>query len=148
MPRRRTWCGRSCSRASAIPPHTIRSAPRSTAASGRSSKATTAIVTAKSGAVPNATDARDAPASRIPSVMKTFESPGAIAPARRNGVMPESVTPPCTTAAPQSTANVAICMKSAPTAAGTSGGPSAKRTATGIAPKKAAETRARRTASI
>ena len=34
------------------------------------------------------------------------------------------------------------------TAAGTSGGPSAKRTATGIAPKKAAETRARRTASI
>ena len=39
-------------------------------------------------------------------------------------------------------------MKRAPTAAGTSGGPSANRTATGIAPKKAAETSARRTASI
>ena len=59
-----------------------------------------------------------------------------------------SVTPPWSAAATQSTANVATCMRSAPTAAGTTGGTSAKRTATGIAPKQAAETSARRTASI
>ena len=104
-------------------------------------------MTAKSGATPKATDAREAPASRIATVMKRFESPGAIAPASRNGARPSSVTPPCTAAATQSTANVAICMSRAPTAAGTRGGTSAKRTATGIAPKHAAETSARATAS-
>ena len=45
-------------------------------------------MTANSGAMPNATDARDDPASRMPTVMKRFESPGAIAPASRNGAMP------------------------------------------------------------
>ena len=54
------------------------------------------------------------------------------------------MTPPWIAAATQRTANVATCMRSAPTAAGTSGGTSAKRTATGIAPKRAAETSARR----
>ena len=63
-------------------------APSSTAGPGRSSNTRTAIVTANSGAVPNATDARDEPASRMPTVMKRFESPGAIAPATRNGSEP------------------------------------------------------------
>ena len=123
-------------------------APKSTAAPGRSPKPSTAIVTAKSGAVPNATEARDDPASRIPTVMNRLDSPGAIAPATRKGSTPASVTPPWRAAAAQSTANVATCMRSAPTAAGTTGGTSAKRTATGIAPKQAAETSARRIASI
>ena len=68
-----------------MPPVTMRSAPTSTAGPGRSPKTSTASVTAKSGATPNATDAREAPASRIATVMKRFERPGAIAPASRNG---------------------------------------------------------------
>ena len=64
-------------------------------------------MTAKSGATPKATDALDEPASRIATVMKRFESPGAIAPARRNGTRPSSVTPPWMAAATQRTANVA-----------------------------------------
>ena len=126
----------------------MRSAPTSTACPGRSSNTATASVTANSGATPNATEALDEPASRIPKVMKRFEMPGAIAPATRNGSRPSSVTPPWIAAATQRTPNVATCMKSAPTAADTSGGTSAKRTATGIAPNSAAETSARRTASI
>ncbi len=106
------------------------------------------MVTANSGAIPNATDARDDPASLIPTVMKRFERPGAIAPAITNGATPSRVMPPWIAAATQRTANVPICMRSAPTAAGTTGGTSAKRTATGIAPNRAAETNARRTASI
>ncbi len=106
------------------------------------------MVTANRGAMPNATDAREDPASLIPTVMKRFDTPGAIAPAIRNGATPSRVMPPWIAAATHRTANVPTCMRSAPTAAGTTGGTSANRTATGIAPNSAAETRARRTASI
>ena len=43
---------------------------------GRSSNTTTASMTANSGAITDATEALDAPASRIPNVMKSFEIPG------------------------------------------------------------------------
>ena len=56
---------------------------RAPAATG-SSRKTSAIATAKSGAVATATDVRDAPASRIESVNRICEQPGAIRPARRN----------------------------------------------------------------
>ena len=67
----------------------------------------------------------------------------------RNGERPSSVTPPCDRGRDAERRRTSRrCMRSAPTAVGTSGGTSAKRTATGIAPKSAAETSARRTASI
>ena len=44
-----------------------------------------AIVTDASGAEPSTTDARDAPASRIESVTKSWPIPGCIRPASRNG---------------------------------------------------------------
>ena len=61
MPRRRTCRGRSGSSARAIPPQTIRQGADEDRGTGPLVNASTAIVTAKSGAVPNATDAREEP---------------------------------------------------------------------------------------
>ena len=68
-----------------MPPVTIRAAPRISPATSGSSRKTSAVATAKSGAVPTVTDVRDAPASRTANVKRICAMPGASRPARTYG---------------------------------------------------------------
>ena len=146
-PSRRKSAGRTRSFASAKPPATINPAPASSAALTGSPSTVNAIATATSGAVPISTDVRAAPASRTARTNRICESPGAIAPATRNGhSSPRSKSGLATRLIAPVTTSATVDMASEPSS-GSSLLRRANRTATAIAPKSAAERHARRTAA-
>ena len=109
-----------------------------------------ANTTEKSGAVPTSTEVRDGPASRTASVNSTCDPPGPMMPASANTQIPERSGMPSRTASAAAkasvTASAGIIVSTAPTSA-LAPPASAKRSATVIAPNRAAEQTARSTAS-
>ena len=122
-------------------------APARSAALTGSPSTVSAIATATSGAVPISTEVRAAPASRTARTNRICESPGAIAPATRNGhTSPRSKSGLAARAIAPVTASATVDIASEPSS-GSSLLRRANRTATAIAPKSAAERHARRTAA-
>ena len=84
-PTRLKCSGLARSLASRMPPVTMSAAPSRRPATSGSSRKTSAVATAKSGAVPTVTEVRDAPASRTANVKRICAMPGASRPARTKG---------------------------------------------------------------
>ena len=128
-----------------IPPVTMSAAPTRSPATSGSSRNTSAVATAKRGAVPTVTEVRDAPASRTPNVKRIWAIPGASSPARTNGhALARSQSPRAklTTSVTEAAGTI---VNSDPTSGGTPVR-SAIRTRTVIAPNRKAESAPRTTA--